>query len=927
MRTLIRIRTILVIVLINLIIIIFAVLAGIMTVQNRIEIYQETDLTLISDIADHFISNELKSLKLEAGSSALVLSQTDRAIWQETLTSLVAQSTDFCAMVVIDSSYDVVATAGVYPARPDVLEDPYIWQAFSGKSCITSTIPITDNTIVFYLSVPMPGSSDNILVLTIPGLHFRHLLSSFSIWETGHIFLSDRDGYAISNPREPWVRRRFNYISIAETDESFTGLAQTVVRMTRGESGMGFYSIYGVPRACSFRPVSGSEEGWSLGVVAPLQESPFIDIDRALIVVGLVSVGLSVIAAVIASYYLKKPFEEIAALKEEAEARSKSKSDFLANMSHEIRTPMNAILGIAEILLNDMPHVEDIRDGLHKIHNSGSLLLNIINDILDLSRIEAGKLDLTHEKYELASLINDTVMLNKMRLDSKPIEFKLEVDENLPSTLIGDELRIKQILNNLLSNAFKYTSDGEVKLSFTAQAGDSGAKAGAEVTLVISVSDTGQGMTEEQLNLLFDEYARFNIVTNRTTEGTGLGMSITQNLLRMMNGEISVTSEPYHGSVFVVRIPQGGTDSKVLGRELADTLANFKSSGMRQFHKVNILYEPMPYGSILIVDDVESNLCVARGLMSPYKLSIETVMNGFQAVSKIREGNVYDIVFMDHMMPRMDGIEATKIIRELGYTQPIVALTANAVVGQIDVFLANGFDDFISKPIDARLLNAVLKKYVRDKQPPEVVEAARRQITTVQEQHPADDAGQHLDVTPRLAEYFVRDALAAAGPLESIVGKNGTYDDEDIRMCIASAHAMKGVLAYIDEEELSATAARLEHAGIERNTDVIFRDAPLLLGELRRLMGELTPPEEETAGASEINYYYLFEKLCVIKDACYQFDKQTAKDMIEDLRHTAWTPQINGHLGAMAEYLLGGDFDEVLSTADALIASGFDAIP
>ncbi|MDR0468999.1 MAG: cache domain-containing protein, partial [Peptococcaceae bacterium] len=221
-----------------------------------------------------------------------------------------------------------------------------------------------------------------------------------------------------------------------------------------------------------------------------------------------------------------------------AEAASRAKSNFLASMSHEIRTPMNAILGITDIQLQDEALAPSIQEALGKINNSGNLLLGIINDILDLSKIEAGKLVLADAVYEVASLISDTAQLNVMRIGSKPIEFEVDVDENTPATMLGDELRVKQILNNLLSNAFKYTAEGTVRLTVRGEAGGANETGAANVTVYFQVSDTGQGMTKEQVGRLFDEYARFNQEANKTTEGIGLGMSITKNLIDMMHGTI-----------------------------------------------------------------------------------------------------------------------------------------------------------------------------------------------------------------------------------------------------------------------------------------------------------------------------------------------------------------------------------------------------
>ncbi|MCL2456057.1 MAG: response regulator, partial [Defluviitaleaceae bacterium] len=387
----------------------------------------------------------------------------------------------------------------------------------------------------------------------------------------------------------------------------------------------------------------------------------------------------------------------------EAENANKTKSVFLANMSHEIRTPMNAIMGVTEIMLqnNLSPEVEE---GLNKIYNSSDLLLGIINDILDFSKIEAGKLDIFPAKYQIASLINDSVQLNIMRNDDKPIHFVLEIDANIPANLIGDELRIKQVMNNLISNAFKYTDKGRITLSVGFERAEKG------VTLVIGVRDTGHGMKKEQLENLFSEYSRFHEKTI-SAEGTGLGLAITQRLLSLMNGEIFVESQPDEGSMFTVKLPQGIENDEILGAQAAENLRSFRTGNTKK--RRQIIHEPMPYGRVLVVDDVETNILVAVGLMKPYQLKIETASCGRDAIEKIKRGEIFDLIFMDHMMPEMDGIEVTKILRnDFSYKKPIVALTASAVTGQADIFLQNGFDDFVSKPIDIRQLNVVLNKFV-----------------------------------------------------------------------------------------------------------------------------------------------------------------------------------------------------------------------
>jgi PAS domain S-box-containing protein len=520
----------------------------------------------------------------------------------------------------------------------------------------------------------------------------------------------------------------------------------------------------------------------------------------------------------------------------EAEAANKAKSSFLSTMSHEIRTPMNAILGITEIQLQNDNLDQNVREALEKIYNSSDLLLGIINNILDLSKIEAGKMELSIAKYEIASLISDTVQLNVMRVGGKPIEFILCVDENIPLYLSGDELRVKQILNNLLSNAFKYSAAGTVRLTISSETIDNNDN---EVILIIRVSDTGQGMTNEQVGKLFEEYSRFNMETNRLTEGTGLGMSITRNLVSLMKGEIFIESEPEKGSVFTVRLPQGKIGSRILGSETAKNLHQFRTSGKAQMNRVQFLREPMPYGKVLVVDDVETNIYVVRGLLSPYKLKIHSANSGAETIEKIKNGMVYDIIFMDHMMPQMDGIEATKIIRGMGYKKPIVALTANAVAGQADIFLGNGFDDYIFKPIDVRQLNTVLNRLIRDIQLPEVLEAAKRHTEAKNEQ--ASDTAPQPSIDPHLGEIFARDALRTLASLETLSEKNDYGNEKNMRSYIIYMHGIKGALANIGETDLSAAAFKLETAGREANIEVIISETPVFLRSLRAFIEKLTP--------------------------------------------------------------------------------------
>jgi signal transduction histidine kinase/DNA-binding NarL/FixJ family response regulator len=528
---------------------------------------------------------------------------------------------------------------------------------------------------------------------------------------------------------------------------------------------------------------------------------------------------------------------ELVHAKEAAERSNRSKGIFIAQMSHEIRTPMSAILGISEMQLRDERLPAEAEERKKKIYDSGNLLLNIINDILDFSKIDAGKMDIVPNKYDTPSLINDTVQLCRIRFESKLIDFNLHVDESLPLELIGDELRIRQILNNLLSNAFKYTDKGEVNLSISVESESVDRRSVDETAiLVFKVSDTGQGMTKDQIDRIFDEYSRFDMEINYGKPGTGLGMNITKRLIDMMDGQIVVESEPGKGSLFTVRLPQKKCGPAVCGADIAESLRNFRFSNTTITKRTQIVHEYMPYGKVLIVDDVESNLFVAKGLLIPYGLQIETAKSGFEAIEKIKNGGVYDIVFMDHMMPGMDGIKATGILRGGGYTRPIVALTANAISGQSEMFLSNGFDKFISKPIDSRELDLALKEFIRNRKPPEIIEAAQRAAMWREREKAIPQPKKGLT---ELEKLFVKDAENAINALEDIYAKINDPDDADIVSYTTAAHGIKSALKNIGEEKLSEFAYELEKAGKARKLDIVGEKTPAFIKELESLIEKM----------------------------------------------------------------------------------------
>ena len=603
----------------------------------------------------------------------------------------------------------------------------------------------------------------------------------------------------------------------------------------------------------------------------------------------------------------------------QAEIANASKSKFLAAMSHEIRTPMNAILGITEMELESYDLPDSTKIGLHKIHTSGYILLGLINNILDLSKIETGNLELMPVDYDISSIISDTVHLNIVRIGSKPIKFMLNVCEHIPSRLIGDDLRIRQILNNIMSNAFKYTEEGKIVFDVKAEPIDED-----NTTLIFTVSDTGQGMSESQLERLFDEYSRFNMNVNRTTEGAGLGMSIVRHLLDLMGGKIDVQSETNVGTVVTVIIEQKIMDKDPIGKELAYNLENFQYSADSQMKKKQVLREYMPYGKVLVVDDVETNLYVAKGLLIPYGLEIKTALSGFEVLDLVNSGEQFDIIFMDHMMPEMDGMETTKRLRDNGYTKPIVALTANAVIGQAQVFLENGFDDFIFKPIDIRILNAVLNKLIRDKQTAEVLEQAKKEkmdlyYEAMPDSHKSVVSDDDVVIDSKLLTIFARDAKKSISVLQSFLSNIKLASDEDLKLYITNVHAMKSSLANIGKFNASELAAVLEKAG-KKNDRVTIRDeTQKLIDILTEIV--LTTESDDVIDDSDVveDMALLVKELRELKVACENYDIDTSNAVLDRLGKLEWKAVTKEKFDLIAEHLLHSDFEKAEAVCEKML--------
>ena len=384
--------------------------------------------------------------------------------------------------------------------------------------------------------------------------------------------------------------------------------------------------------------------------------------------------------------------------KDTADASNKAKSDFLANMSHEIRTPMNAIIGMDEMILRSS-NDKDIRKYALDIQSAGKTLLSIINDILDLSKIESGRMELIPVRYGFSSVMNDIVNMTRNKALEKGLEYKLNVSEDIPSVLMGDEIRIRQIMLNLINNAIKYTHEGSVSVDVSFDREES--------RLKIIVSDTGIGIKTEDLGKLFDSFRRLEEDKNRNIEGTGLGLNITMRLVKMMDGTIGVSSKYGEGTTFTAKMVQAVVDDTPVG-DFAANLARIQEP--REEFVPSLI---APDARVLIVDDNEMNLEVISSLLGDTRMKITTASSGADCLTCLREAS-FDVVLLDQMMPVMSGTQTLAKIREehLADDTPVIALTADAIVGARDTYINEGFADYISKPIMYKDLEEVLLKYV-----------------------------------------------------------------------------------------------------------------------------------------------------------------------------------------------------------------------
>ncbi len=517
--------------------------------------------------------------------------------------------------------------------------------------------------------------------------------------------------------------------------------------------------------------------------------------------------------------------------KDAAEAASAAKSNFLANMSHEIRTPMNAIIGLCELLL-----LEDLGPAQRRfaddIKTSSATLLALINDILDISKVEAGRLELSPVSFNLRALLGNMTSMFTFSAQKKGIGFWLEIAENVPLYAFADDIRLTQALINVLGNSVKFTEKGGVKFS---------ASFDGEF-LIFDVEDTGIGIKSEDLPFLFDEFHQVNAQKNRKIGGTGLGLAITRRLCLLMGGSVTAKSEYGKGSAFRIRVPYAPGDESAMESDRKDEL-----------------FVQAPRAKVLVVDDNVINLNVAAGLFRLFGIEIETALSGFEAIEKISRQS-YDIVFMDHMMPEMDGAEATEKLRETGYTSDklkIIALTANAIDGAKELLLSSGMDGFIAKPVDLALLNRILEKHLKPElithgKWPEIKRAAQSTfLGRVAAAAPEIDIEVALSRIGGDEEGLEQTIRVFAKRLPRVRQRLQRFLAEgDIKAFSIEAHGAKGSLNNIGATEIAKLAEALEHGAKAGNLKICEEKMPILLRRLDEVAEKLMSIDEPDMSAA-----------------------------------------------------------------------------
>ena len=602
--------------------------------------------------------------------------------------------------------------------------------------------------------------------------------------------------------------------------------------------------------------------------------------------------------------------EQVREEKKKAEAANDAKSVFLSNMSHEIRTPMNAIVGMTEIMLRTELDMKQ-REYLYSIKSSGNALIAIVNDILDISKIEAGKMEIVDATYDIYAIFNDLQKIIENRIGEKPIELQYDIDKELPRYLYGDGLRLRQVIINLLSNAVKFTEEGYIKLTVYVED-----RTADKLIMTIAVEDTGLGIKEEDMPKLFDAFEQVDVMKNRGKGGTGLGLSISNQLLIMMGGKLEVFSVYGSGSKFFFSIQQGIVSD---------------AEEKREEEQEENLHFIAPEAKILIADDNIINRKVAVQLLEPLQMQISTADNGQKALEMIQQ-NEYHMVLMDHMMPVMDGVEATRRLRALDgeYYQklPVIALTANAMKEAEKQFYEVGMNGFIAKPVDLQHMYRLIYKWLPDEliirqqqkeNEPEKVKTQKAAVAFDFDPEDIDIAeGIKNTGSPKFYESLLGDFYQMIDAKTLKIEK--CLADDMIRDYTIEVHALKNTARMIGAMQLSKEFLHLEELGNAEDRVAILKETPDVLEHYRKYKEILKPyGDSKEKDKKEVSKQEILLYLKKIHDKIEGFDLDAADAAMDKLEECKLPSSCQKHMEELRVYMADVAMEEILDTTQKLM--------